>query len=110
MLRGSWRCVAVLALSVSGAGADSITPNPANLSLAPGSSTTVHQTIQLDALPPKADILLALDTTGSMGTAITEARNDANAIVSQIQDQIPQARFAVADFQGLPGGPVRLDR
>jgi hypothetical protein len=100
--------VAVLALSVGGAGADTITPNPANLSLAPGSSTTVRQTIQFDALPPKADILLALDATGSMGTALTEARSDANAIVSQIQAQIPQARFAVANFKDYPFSPFGL--
>ena len=100
--------VALLALSVGGAGADNITPNPASLSLAPGSSTTVHQTIQLDALPPKADILLALDATGSMGTALTEARSDANAIVSQIQAQIPQARFAVANFKDYPFSPFGL--
>ena len=87
---------------------DNITPNPASLSLAPGSSTTVHQTIQLDALPPKADILLALDATGSMGTALTEARSDANAIVSQIQAQIPQARFAVANFKDYPFSPFGL--
>jgi hypothetical protein len=100
--------VAVLALSVSGAAADSITPNPASLSLAAGSSTTIHQTIQLDALPPKADILLALDATGSMGTALAEARTDANAMVSQIQAQIPQARFAVANFKDYPFSPFGL--
>jgi hypothetical protein len=100
--------LAVLALSVSGAGADSITPNPSNLSLAAGSSTTVHQTIQLDALPPKADILLAVDATGSMGTALTEARGDANTIVSQIQSQIPNARFAVADFKDYPFSPFGI--
>jgi hypothetical protein len=100
--------VAVLALWVSGAGADSITPNPASLSLAPGSSTTVHQTIQLDALPPKADILLALDATGSMGTALAEARSDANTMVSQIRASIPGARFAVANFKDYPFSPFGL--
>src|SRR5919205_659584 len=100
--------VAVLALSVAGAGADSIAPSPTSLSLAAGSSSTVHQTLQLDALPPKADILLAFDTTGSMGAALSDARTDATAIVSQIKAAIPQAQFAVADFQDYPVSPFGL--
>jgi hypothetical protein len=67
-----------------------------------GSSKTVHPTLHLDALPPRADILLALDTTGSMGVAITEARADANDIVRDIQAQIPNTHVAVADFKDYP--------
>src|ERR671934_407052 len=95
----------VLALGAGSAGADGITPASTTLNLSVGSSTTLHQTLHLDALPPKADVLLAIDSTGSMGTAISEARSDANSIVSAIQAQIPNARFAVANFKDYPFSP-----
>jgi hypothetical protein len=104
--------VVALALGASGAGADGITPGSTTLNLGVGSSTTLNETLHLDALPPRADILLALDTTGSMGAAIADARTDANTIVASIQDAIPGARFAVADFKDYPdvrdtsGNPV----
>src|SRR3954451_3744060 len=81
---------------------DSITPATVSLSLGKGASATVDSSLHLAPAPPKADKLLALDTTGSMGAAITDARNDANAIVSDIQASIPGARFAVADFKDYP--------
>ena len=96
---------AVIALVLAGTvvGADSITPANSTLNLGVGSSGTIHNTLHLDALPPKADILLALDTTGSMGVALGEAQDDANAVVADIQAAIPQARFAVVDFKDYIG-------
>ena len=95
----------VLALSASGAAADGITPSATSLNLAPGSSATIHSSLHLDALPTRADVLLALDTTGSMGAAIADAQIDANAIVGDIQSQVPNAKFAVADFKDYPTSP-----
>ena len=107
-------------LAGASVGADGFQPpnDTITASLGPGSTKTVHPTLHLDALPPRADILLALDTTGSMGGAIADARADANSIVGDIQAQIPNARFAVADFKdyptgnfGLPGDyPWRVDQ
>ena len=92
-----------LVLAGTVAGADSITPGNQTLDLGVGSVFALNPTLHLDAAPPKADVLLALDTTGSMGAAITDARNDANAFVSGIQASIPGARFAVADFKDYSG-------
>src|SRR5919197_5988272 len=96
-------------LAGGGVGADGfVAPNDSfTVSLGPGSTKTIHPTLHLDALPPRADILLALDTTGSMGTAITDARTDANNIVNDIQAQIQNARFAVADFKDYPQNPFQ---
>ncbi len=107
-------CVGAIALAfgVAGVGADvdlpspdSITPANVTLNLGKGSSAAVPSTLHLNAAPPKADVLLALDTTGSMGAAINDARNDANAIVEDIQATIPGARFGVADFKDYPFSP-----
>ena len=46
--------------------ADSFTPNPVVVTLQAGASTTINKTLHLDALPGSADILIAIDTTGSM--------------------------------------------
>jgi hypothetical protein len=106
--------VLLLALGAAVAGAetddpppapDGITPATVQLSLGKGSSATVSPTLHLNAAPPKADILLAIDTTGSMSQAIADARSDANAIVGDIQQTIPGARFAIVDFKDYPTPP-----
>ena len=99
---------AVVALVFAGTvvGADSITPASSTLTLAPGASFTVNPTLHLDAAPPKADILIAIDTTGSMGTAIANAKTDAKGIVDDIHQTIPAARFAIAQFKDYGDSPV----
>ena len=103
-------CLGVALLAVGGSGvaatsdgpADSLLPSPVSLNLGRGSATTLHPTLHLAPAPATADILLVLDTTASMGTAINNAKGDANAIVSEIKANIPGARFAVADFKDYP--------
>jgi hypothetical protein len=84
---------------------DSLQPCNLSMSLGVGSSKTTHATVHFDAAPAKADILLALDTTGSMGSAITDAQNDASNIVNDIKASIPGAKFAIVDFKDYPTDP-----
>src|SRR5262249_10480864 len=84
---------------------DSLQPCSLSLRLGVGTTKDVDATLHFDTLPPKADILLALDTTGSMQSAINDARNDADTLVSRLQDEIPGAKFAVADFKDYPTSP-----
>jgi hypothetical protein len=91
--------------AVSASAADTFTPPSVNLTLEPGDSATVAKTLSLDPAPAKADIVLAIDTTGSMGAAIAQAKAEANAIVSAVQGPIPGARFAVVDLEDYPGMP-----
>jgi hypothetical protein len=79
--------------------ADSFNPAVVTLTLQAGQSADVKKTLHLDALPGAADIVFAVDTTGSMGTAIAQAKTDATNIVNQVQAQIPGARFALVDFK-----------
>jgi hypothetical protein len=72
------------------------------VAVAAGGTATAAETVHLDPLPAKADIVLAFDTTGSMGGAIALAQSDATAIVNSVQTAIPGARFAVADFRDYP--------
>jgi hypothetical protein len=97
--------VLLAAGATGGQAADSFKPSTVSLTLAPGASWNTSQTLHLDALPPKADIVLAVDTTGSMGTAIANAKADANNIVTRIKSSIPGARFAVVDYKDYPFSP-----
>ena len=92
-------------------------PPDISLTLGVGASKAFKPTIHFDELPPRADVLLAIDSTGSMGQAITDARADTDALVEQIQHEIPNAKFALADFKdylsfGGPAGdyPWRVDQ
>ncbi|MGB2874802.1 MAG: hypothetical protein WBB76_04920, partial [Gaiellaceae bacterium] len=98
---------AAAAIVAGTAGADGFLEpnNNVVLSLGVGSVSTIHPTLHLDAAPAKADIILAFDTTGSMGAAISDAKNDANAIVTDIKSSIPGAKFAIVDFKDYPTSP-----
>ena len=56
------------------------------------------------------DVLLAFDTTGSMGPSIAAAQRDASTIVSAVGGFAPNTRFAVASFRDrfYPGGQYTL--
>jgi Tol biopolymer transport system component len=85
---------------------DSLTPADVTVTAGVGApSDPINATLHLTAAPPKADVILAVDTTGSMGSAIADAKADANAIVSRIKGAIPGARFAVVDFKDYPLAP-----
>lgn len=108
-----WRALGAVALVVglfaayagSALAADTLTPAVFAATLQPGQTTTVNKTLHLDGLPPRADIIVAIDTTGSMGTPIAQAQADAVNICNQVQLAIPGARFAVMDFEDYFPGP-----
>lgn len=85
--------------------ADSLTPSPVTTTLVAGTSTTVNKTLNLDGLPARADIIVAIDTTLSMTVPIAMAQADANNLCSTVQGSIPGARFAAVDFEDYPGMP-----
>jgi hypothetical protein len=85
--------------------ADTLTPTPVVLTLQAGESATIDKTLHLDGLPPRADIIVAIDTTGSMGTPIAQAQADAVNLCNTVQGAIPGARFAVMDFEDYFPGP-----
>lgn len=84
---------------------DRFEPPVVEETLQAGQSTSVDKTLHLSGLPPKADIILAVDTTGSMGPAIAQAQAEATQICNDVKAQIPGARFAVVDIEDYPGAP-----
>src|SRR6266699_2861277 len=96
---GLLTAVAVMVCAAPAWAADSFNPAVVNVTLGPGESTDVSKTLHLDALPGRADIVIAIDTTGSMCDGIAQAKADATNIVNQVQAAIPGARFALIDFK-----------
>jgi hypothetical protein len=95
--------VLALAAAIPVSAADTLTPSPVSVTLGPGESTDIDKTLSLDGLPARADIIIAIDTTGSMGTPIAQAKADATNICSTVKASIPGARFAAVDFEDYPG-------
>lgn len=87
---------------------DSFDPPVVTVTLGAGESITIDKTLHLDAAPEFADIVIAIDTTGSMGTAIAQAQAEAIQICNDVKAQIPGARFAAVDFEDYPTMPDGL--
>ena len=91
------------ALVAAGVGAASLSPPSATFTLRAGDATlgtaTETKTVGVPATPPKADIEIAVDTTGSMQPSINQAKADAAAIVAGVQGAVPDTEFAVVSFK-----------
>jgi hypothetical protein len=84
---------------------DRFEPASITTTLRQGESTTVAATLHFRWIAPKADVILAIDNTGSMATPIAQAKREAAQIVSELQGRIPGARFAVVSFRDYPIAP-----
>ncbi|AXX31396.1 hyalin [Actinosynnema pretiosum subsp. pretiosum] len=103
------RRTAVLALAlwaatttaVSAAPPASAQVDPADVEvvLGPGQSAQVAKKVTTPAVPPKPDLVLLADTTGSMGAAIASVRANADAVTGQVLSAQPAAQFAVAEYR-----------
>ncbi len=56
-------------------------------------------TTNLTLIPNQADILFAIDTTGSMGEVINQVRTEAEQIFNNLSAAIPDIRFGIVDFR-----------
>ena len=93
-------------LAVPGLASADISPPTATIEVAAGATGTEAKTVTVPQLPAKADILIAIDTTGSMGSAIAQAQSQATSLVNSIHTDIPDANFAVVDFKDDIDGPA----
>src|SRR5689334_1261599 len=100
-MRKALAAAVTLAISVviaAPAGA-TVTPPTATLTIPAGGSDSTPASVGIPALPAKADVEIAIDTTGSMGLAIDQAKAEATNIVAAVQAAVPDAQFAVVDFK-----------
>ena len=65
----------------------------------PGTAVVVQKTVHTPAIPPKPDVVLLVDTTGSMGSAIANVRTNLHAVITSVRASQPTAQFAVASYR-----------
>lgn len=90
-------CGLVTAAAVS-AGAVGVDPPTHTQPADPGDVINLTKTVSTPEIPPKPDIVLLVDRTSSMGSAIGNVKANMANIVSTVQAGQPEAQFAVASY------------
>jgi hypothetical protein len=67
----------------------------------PGSSFAVDKVVATAEIPPKPDVVLLVDDTGSMGPAIANIKTNLDSVISTVTGGQPTAQFAVTSFGDL---------
>ncbi|MEV0325509.1 VWA domain-containing protein [Micromonospora echinospora] len=98
-------------ISVADASAPPTTPVPpaggtdgTTIGLTPGGAATLTRTVTTTTVPPRPDVVLLADTTGSMGLALADVKANARRIVGDISAVQPDARFAVTEYRDTTDG------
>lgn len=64
-----------------------------------GESGSQSFTVTVPRMPVKADIQIAIDTTGSLSGTIAQAKAQAADLVNTIHEAVPDAHFSIVDFK-----------
>ncbi|MEV5602694.1 HYR domain-containing protein [Streptomyces sp. NPDC052299] len=75
-----------------------VTPATVHEALDPGGSTSVDKSVRTPAIPPKPEVVLLVDGTGSMEKPITDVQTNLSDITQKVLAEQPESRFAVATF------------
>ncbi|MEV8451012.1 VWA domain-containing protein [Streptomyces sp. NPDC052095] len=75
-----------------------VTPAEFTDAVDPGGSTGVDKQVRTPVIPPRPDVVLLVDGTGSMDTPIQRVKERIPEITKAIRDEQPESRFAVATF------------
>lgn len=93
--------VAMVGMFVAPAVAD-LSPETVNVTLDPGQCTEVAKLVDIDALPPAADVLFAFDLTGSMGGILATAKSRATDIMNDLAATGVDIQFGVVSYMDYP--------
>ncbi|MGW6204541.1 HYR domain-containing protein [Streptomyces sp. NPDC055089] len=75
-----------------------VTPASLHEALDPGGSTGVDKAVRTPAIPPRPDVVLLVDGTGSMGVPIDDVKTGLTSITNAVRAEQPDAWFAVATY------------
>ena len=97
---------ALVAVAGTAAHAD-VSPPTVEQSANPGTVISLTKTVTTPQIPPKPDIVLLADQTGSMGPALGNVKANMADIITTVKAAQPDAQFAVATYcdVGDPGAP-----
>ncbi|WP_410790432.1 Calx-beta domain-containing protein [Kribbella sp. C-35] len=106
MTSTGWRLLTVVAVVVgvgvaapSAAHADGVDPATLELTLAPGQSAAAAVHVTTPQVPPRPDIMILGDTTGSLDPVVANVRNNIDALIDHVRASQPTARFGVAGYK-----------
>lgn len=95
---GSMLTTGVLIWAAAGSSPSADAAKDAPLTIAPGGSMALTQDVQAPFVPPKPDIVLVVDRTGSMGPAITNVKQKIAGVIATVRASEPTAQFAIAAY------------
>jgi len=95
--------ITVLAFALAGpALADpGISPSSVNQKADPESSFEITKVVSTPEIPPKPDVVLLVDVTGSMSGTINNIKANLATVITTVKATQPNAQFAVASFGDL---------
>lgn len=85
--------------------AQGLDPASVTASIRPGDSFDVLKTVVTPVIPPRPDICFLADTTGSMGGALTNVRNNATMIMNLVRSVQPDSQFCAAQYRDTGDTP-----
>ncbi|NJC70576.1 VWA domain-containing protein [Planosporangium thailandense] len=86
-------------LASPAAAAPGVDPATVDRNADPGASISVNKTVHTPAIPPNPDVVLLVDTTGSMSGAIANVRTNLQQVINEVRAAQPSAEFAVASYR-----------
>ncbi|MBY8874998.1 VWA domain-containing protein [Micromonospora sp. PLK6-60] len=92
------------ALATPAWAAPGVNPATVDRDADPGTSIPISKLVSTPAIPPKPDVVLLVDTTGSMGGAIADVRTNLQTIITNVRAAQPGAEFAVASYRDTGDG------
>lgn len=84
------------------------TPEALKLAACPGRSARLTWEVTLPPAPPRVDLLLVIDTTGSMESLISTVQARASAIASGLRAVSPDIALGLVDVRDFPYGQAGL--
>jgi hypothetical protein len=93
-------------LSAGSVGFAAVEPDSAAAVLAPGQSLgPITKTVDVPAVPPKLDLVLLVDLSGSYNDDLPIIRNLAPGLFDAVRAQVADSQFALASFVDYPYRP-----
>ena len=81
------------------AAAPGVEPPSVEFNVNPSSSINVDKIVHTPPIPPNPDVVLLVDTTGSMGPAIANVQTNLQQVITDVRAAQPTAQFAVASYR-----------
>ena len=76
-----------------------VAPAVVDTSLDPGNAVAVDKEVNTPVIPPRPDVVLLVDGTGSMADTISGLKGNLYQITNAVRAQQPDSRFAVATYR-----------